>query len=366
LLIRRGSGLAENFGETRRKAEGFPQCAAAKPQTLNHRKSVSIERVMKIDSRLKFGLAIFALVAIGTNATPVYLRPGSRTQIDRPSRVAESRTQIVFLGTGTPNADPDRSGPAVAIVVNDQPYLVDFGPGVVRRASLGLRNGITGLALSKLTRAFVTHLHSDHTAGYPDLILTPWVLDRKEPLEVYGPHGLKAMTHHMLAAYKEDIDMRLHGLEHANADGYKVIAHEIRPGVIYKDANVTVKAFLVRHGSWKEAFGYRFETPDRTIVVSGDTAPSESVVENCNRCDVLIHEVYSQAGFATRTPAWQEYHSHFHTSSKELAELATRAKPGLLILYHQLFWDMTEESLLAEIRRGYDGKVVSAHDLDVY
>jgi ribonuclease BN (tRNA processing enzyme) len=311
-------------------------------------------------------LAICVLIAIGSGATPVYLRPGSRIQIDQPYRVSASKTQIVFLGTGTPNADPDRSGPAVAIVVNDQPYLVDFGPGVVRRASLGLRNGITGLALSKLTRAFVTHLHSDHTAGYPDLILTPWVLDRKEPLEVYGPRGLKAMTGHILAAYKEDIGIRLHGLEHANPDGYKVNAHEIKPGLIYKDANVTVKAFLVRHGSWKEAFGYRFETPDRTIVVSGDTAPSESIVENCNRCDVLIHEVYSQAGFATRTPAWQEYHSHFHTSSKELADLATRAKPGLLILYHQLFWDMTEESLLSEMRRGYDGKVVSAHDLDVY
>jgi ribonuclease BN (tRNA processing enzyme) len=321
---------------------------------------------MKIGFRLRFGLATFALAVIGPNASGIYLRPTSRARITQSAQTTQSKTQIVFLGTGTPNADPDRSGPAVAIVVNDTPYLVDFGPGVVRRASLALRNGIKGLALPKLTRAFVTHLHSDHTVGYPDLIFTPWVMERKEPLEVYGPKGLKAMTSHILAAYKEDIDIRLHGLEHANPDGYKVIAHEIKPGVIYKDANVTVKAFLVRHGSWKQAFGYRFETADRTIVISGDTAPAESIVENCNRCDVLIHEVYSEAGFATRTPAWQEYHSHFHTSSKELAELATRAKPGVLILYHQLFWGMSEESLLAEIRRSYDGKVVSAHDLDVY
>src|SRR5215831_7826591 len=325
---------------------------------------------LKTVSRIATGalpfVVAFALVGIIPAAPRVDITFSSKVAIAQPQPLSESKTQIVFLGTGTPNADPDRSGPAVAIVVNDQPYLVDFGPGVVRRASLAFRNGVKGLALPKLTRAFVTHLHSDHTVGYPDLIFTPWVLDRKEPLEVFGPWGLKAMTGHILAAYKEDIDIRLHGLEHANPGGYKVIAHEVKPGVIYKDANVTVKAFLVRHGSWKQAFGYRFETPDRTIVISGDTAPTDSIVENCKQCDVLIHEVYSQAGFATRTPARQQYHSHFHTSSKELAAIATRAKPGMLILYHQLFWGMSEESLLAEIRNGYDGKVVSAHDLDVY
>jgi ribonuclease BN (tRNA processing enzyme) len=90
------------------------------------------------------------------------------------------------------------------------------------------------------------------------------------------------------------------------------------------------------------------------------------VVENCNGCDVLIHEVYSQAGFLKRPPAWQNYHSHFHTSSLQLAELATRARPKLLILYHQLFWDQTEEQLLSEIRQTYHGDVVSGHDLDIY
>jgi ribonuclease BN (tRNA processing enzyme) len=282
------------------------------------------------------------------------------------SKEAASRTQIVLLGTGTPNADPDRSGPSVAIVVNDTPYIVDFGPGVVRRAAAAYRAGIKGLAMPKLTRAFVTHLHSDHTVGYADLIFTPWVLERVEPLEVYGPKGIKAMTRHLLAAYREDIKVRTEGLEPANKTGYKVHAHEIKPGIIYRDQNVTVKAFLVRHGSWKEAFGYRFETPDKTIVISGDTAPTDSIVENCQGCDVLIHEVYSQAGFARRPLVWQTYHSHFHTSTRELAEIASRAKPKLLILYHQLFWDTTEESLLEEIRQLYSGQVVSGKDLEAY
>ncbi len=248
-----------------------------------------------------------------------------------------SKTQIVLLGTGTPNADPDRFGPSIAIVVNDTPYIVDFGPGVVRRASAAVRKGVKGLAMPKLARAFVTHLHSDHTVGYADLIFTPWVLERTEPLEVYGPKGLRAMTDHIVKAYQQDLDMRLYGLEPSNKTGYKVNAHEIKPGVIYKDANVTVKAFAVKHGSWQEAYGFRFETPDKTIVISGDCAPSQSVIDACNGCDVLLHEVYSQTGFVKRPPEWQKYHSQFHTSSRELAEIATKAKPGLLILYHQLF-----------------------------
>ena len=278
----------------------------------------------------------------------------------------QKTAQIVLLGTGTPNADPARSGPSVAIVVNDTPYLVDFGPGVVRRAAAAFQKGVKGLAVKNLSRAFVTHLHSDHTVGYPDLIFTPWVLERKDPLQVFGPKGIKTMTEHILKAYSEDIDIRLNGGEPSNKTGYKVITHDIKPGVVYRDENVTVKAFLVDHGSWREAYGFRFETPGRTIVVSGDCRPSPSVIENCNGCDVLIHEVYSQAGFDTRPPEWQRYHSRFHTSPRELAEIATKARPGLLVLYHQLFWGTSDEDLLKEVRAGYSGKVVSGSDLDVY
>ncbi len=279
----------------------------------------------------------------------------------------QPRTQVVLLGTGNPSADPDRSGPSVAVVVNDTPYLVDFGPGIVRRANAAYRKGVAGLALPKLKTAFLTHLHLDHTVGYPDLIFTPWVMKRKEPLEVFGPAGLKAMTDHILLAYREDIDIRIDGLEHGNKTGYQVNAHEIKPGVVYKDANVTVKAFAVHHGSWKEAYGYRFETPD--IVISGDCSPSPSVIENCDGCDVLLHEVYTQTGYDESDADWRKYITSFHTSTKELAELATKAKPKLLVLYHQMFFGGakdTEAGLLQEMRQQYSGKVVSAHDLDVY
>lgn len=278
----------------------------------------------------------------------------------------KSPTQVVLLGTGTPNADPDTSGPAVAIVVNDTPYVVDAGPGVVRRAAAAARKGVAGLQVSKLRRLFITHLHSDHTAGYPDFIFTPAVLDRDAPLEVFGPPGTRRMTDHILKAYSEDIDLRINGLEPAKPRGYEVRARDVRPGIIYRDGNVTVKAFAVSHGSWKHAYGYRFETPDKTIVISGDCTFSESVIENCNGCDILIHEVYSTAGFARREPEWQKYHAVFHTSSKQLSALASKARPGLVVLYHQLLWGATPEQLLEEIGAGYSGRVVFGKDLDVY
>ncbi len=276
-------------------------------------------------------------------------------------------TQVVMLGTGTPNADPDRSGPAVAVIVNGHSYLVDCGPGVVRRAAAASRNGVPGLEMKNLRTLFITHLHSDHTLGYPDLIFTPWVLGRIDHLAAYGPSGLQDMTTNILAAWKKDIEVRTQGLEHGNATGYLVDVHEIKPGVVYKDEYVTVSAIAVKHGSWDESLGYRFQTPDRVIVISGDTSPAESIVQACNGCDLLLHEVYTSGTHSEMdSPKWQAYFKAFHTSTTELADIATRAKPKLLVLYHQMFHGVTEGEMLQQIHQHYAGAVVSAHDLDVY
>lgn len=277
-----------------------------------------------------------------------------------------AETRVVMLGTGTPNADPAHSGPAVAVVVNDTAYLVDFGPGVVRRAAAAHAKGVSALAVDKLAIAFVTHLHSDHTMGFADLLLTPWILEREIPLQVYGPPGLSAMAQHIVAAYQEDIQMRLNGLQPANPEGYKVVAHEISSGVIYQDENVSVEAIPVKHGSWNSSFAYKFVSADKIVVISGDAVPSESIVQACNGCDILVHEVYSDAGFETRTPDWQTYHASFHTSATELAAIASRAKPKLLVMYHQLYWGFDDATLVEEVTAAYDGEVVSSADLDIY
>jgi len=274
-------------------------------------------------------------------------------------------TQVVLLGTGTPAMDPDRSGPATAIVVGDTAYLIDFGPGVVRRAAAAAAKGIPAVRPENLKTAFVTHLHSDHTVGYPDLIFTPWVIARKDALNVYGPKGLQAMTDHILAAWQEDIDIRTTGLEQRWP--LRVVAHEIKPGIVYTDASVRVTAFLVPHGQWDEAYGYRFDTPDRVIVISGDTRPSPELVKACRRCDILIHEVYPMGSRATM-PDWPKYRAQYHTSTQELAQIASQSQPGLLIVYHRTggLTNFSDEQYLKEIGQGYSGKVVIGHDLEVY
>jgi ribonuclease BN (tRNA processing enzyme) len=214
---------------------------------------------------------------------------------------------------------------------------------------------------------FLTHLHSDHTLGLPDLMFTPWVLERPVLLDVYGPKGTLEMTKHLEEAYRADIDIRLNGGEPQTTRNYRANVKEIVPGLVYEDAQIRVEAIAVPHGTWPQAFAYRFRTADRTIVISGDTAPSPALADACNGCDVLMHEVYSAEKVTTRTPEWQKYHAAFHTSTVELAALATRAKPKVLVLYHQLFWGATDADLEREIRAaGFSGRVVSGRDLEVY
>ena len=255
------------------------------------------------------------------------LVPGMSTA--QPSPPPTTRpTQVVLLGTGNPPIDPDRSGPATAIVVNDTAYLVDMGAGLVRRAkSAVVDKGITGLDPVKLRHVFVTHLHSDHTVGFPDLLLTPWVIGRRFPLEVYGPTGIKAMSAHLLEAYAADFETRTKDrvlfTVGAFPEGHAVNAHEIQPGVVYKDANVTVTAFATKHAM--ESYGYRFQTADRSIVITGDTNPTPATIEACNGCDVLIHEVLTNEWLGKR-PDFRQYASR--STPRRPSSPSSRPRPS--------------------------------------
>jgi ribonuclease BN (tRNA processing enzyme) len=292
----------------------------------------------------------------------------------RPLAAQPSRTQIVMLGTGTPIPDPDRSGPAVAIVVDSTAYLFDAGTGTVRRAAAAGRNGVRALAprnagaqfAPRFDRVFLTHLHSDHTLGLADVIFTPWIQGRAAPLDVYGPPGTVALVKGILEGNAPDIAERVASSGGPSRDGWKAVAHETAEGVVFKDERITVRAFEVSHGGWPHAFGYRIETPDRTIILSGDTRTSPAIARECHGCDVLIHEVYSDAGFATVPPLRQAYHAQAHTSATQLGAIAAEAKPGLLILYHQLFFGASDETLVSEVQSRFKGRVVSARDLQVF
>ena len=284
------------------------------------------------------------------------------------TQTREPQTRIVLLGTGTPGAEPDRSGPATAIVIADTAYLVDAGPGVIRQASRAMvANNLPALRAPNLRIAFLTHLHSDHTTGYPDLILAPWVLGRRTPLQVYGPPGTQAMTEALLEAYREDIRVRIDGPERLPTVGGTVDVTEVEVGVIHTDDQVQVAAFAVPHGIWEYAFGYKFTSKDRTIVISGDTGPFDGLVEIARGADVLVHEAYSTRGFNRRSAEAQRYHGTFHTSATKLGELATAAEVGMVILYHQLhLGGESAKEMVEEVRSSYDGNVVYGRDLDVF
>jgi len=276
-----------------------------------------------------------------------------------------AKTEVGLLGTGTPYPDPSASGPATAVVTGDRVFLFDAGPGVMRRLNAAK------LPLAGAEAVFITHLHSDHTLGYADLILTSWIMRRSAPLQVYGPKVLRRMTRHLIAAFSEDIRIRARGLEREAPDGYRVNVSEIDPGVVYERDGVRVRAIAVKHGSFEAAFGYRIDTADRTVVISGDTVPTEFLIEAADQVDVLVHEVYSESHLAPEDRSggefWPQYMREFHTSDRELGALAARIQPKLLVLTHIVRMGASDEELLAGVRAGgYSGPVIVGQDLSRY
>ena len=275
-------------------------------------------------------------------------------------------THFFVLGSGTPNPNPERMGSAYLVLANDTPYLFDFGSGVVRRvAALSSEWGgnFSKLNVTQLEYAFLSHIHSDHTLGLADLIITPWIMGRDKPLKIFGPEAAKDMADHIIKAYQPDIDYRIYGTQPQNDKGYKAIFTSIEEGVIYEDKNIMVTAFLNDHGDLAESYGFLIQTGDKTILISGDTGPSANLLRFGNEVDILVHEVYSQAGFEKKEPDWKIYHKAHHTSPSELAKIAKKLNPKTLVLSHILFWGSSESEILEEIMKDYDGKVILADDL---
>ena len=277
-------------------------------------------------------------------------------------------TRLVILGSGTPNPNPERGGSAYAVIVDNTPYLVDFGPGAIRSFAALMPawgGGMKEMDVTKIEHAFLTHIHSDHTTGLSDLLLTPWIMGRENKLNLYGPKGLEKMAGSLLDAYADDIDYRVNGTQPSNGTGYQFNFTELADGVIFQDRNLKVEAFKVNHGDFEDAYGFRFTSKDKVIVFSGDTGPSKSLERYAKDADILVHEVYSNAGFLKKTKDWQIYHKGHHTSTYEVGEIASRAKPKILVLSHILFWGADEQDILEETRTTFSGNIRIAEDLMV-
>jgi ribonuclease BN (tRNA processing enzyme) len=322
------------------------------------------------------GVAALIAIALGAAPSPA-AAPAAKSSASpkvapaapaaKPAKPARDTTSVVLLGTGMPYPDPKAQGPAVAVTVGSRLFLFDAGPGVMRQMNAAGLPVIGG----PITGVFLTHLHSDHTLGLPDVILTSWVMRRAHPLPIYGPPGTAAMTRSILSAWKEDIRIRTQGLEHETAGGERVTVREIGAGVVYDSAGVKITAIRVKHGTWATAFGYRIDGPGKSIVISGDTAPCEAIEEASRGVDLLLHEVYPAARLKPEERPggedWPRYMQTFHTSDRELGAIAAKAKPKRLVLIHIVRMGGTDAEILAGVRAGgFHGPVSFGHDLERY
>lgn len=265
--------------------------------------------------------------------------------------------QVILLGTGFPRPDPERAGPATAVVVGEKVFIVDAGRGVV------LRLAATEFKLKQVEAVLLTHLHSDHTSGLPDLFTSTWIFGRETPLELYGPKGTKTIAKALLQYFKEDIHIRRDMTEMQPAEGAKINVHEIREGVVYQDADVTITAFEVDHRPVEPAFGYRFDSRGKSIVISGDTRPSENLIRHAAGVDVLVHEVYLPEYLdKVDTPEIAARPKHYHTSPEEVGDVAQRAGVKLLVLTH-LVPSNEDKAIVERVSKRFNGKVVAGKDL---
>ncbi|MGH9509105.1 MAG: MBL fold metallo-hydrolase [Terriglobales bacterium] len=276
-----------------------------------------------------------------------------------PARTEESRPtmQVVLLGTGFPRPDPERAGPATAVVVGEKVFVVDAGRGVV------LRLAAAELPLKSVQAVFLTHLHSDHTAGLPDLFSTSWQFGRYTPFELYGPKGTKKLADAMLKFFEADIHIRRDLMEKHPGAGVTINTHIVREGVVYQDAEVKVTAFAVDHKPVEPAFGYRFDADGRSIVISGDTRPSDNLVRYAQGADVLVHEAIMPEYLDTvDKPDVASRLKSYHTTPEEAGQIGQRAGVKLLVLTH-LVPGKDEDKFRERAAKHFKGRIVVGRDL---
>lgn len=268
--------------------------------------------------------------------------------------------RVTLLGTASgPRAFVDKAGISTLVEAGGERLLFDAGRGFMQRLVQA------GYPMNAVTKLFLTHLHSDHIIGVPDLMLTPWSAapERKVPLEVWGPDGTRVMMQRLEEAFAFDIHMRRDVDESFSPEGIKVVAHDIREGIVFQKNGVTVTAFLVSHGLVKPSYGYRVDYAGRSVALSGDTSPSDSLVAATKGVDVLIHEAIDLDVLQRLVPdkARMEAIVARHTTPEQAAGIFSRVQPRLAVFSHS----PGTAAIVEQTRRHYAGRVEMGEDLMV-
>jgi ribonuclease BN (tRNA processing enzyme) len=292
----------------------------------------------------------------------------SQTLLNRSAFGQNKPTRIVLLGTkGGPRVgEAGRSNPATLLVINDVPYLIDCGYGVTKQLISA------GIALDRLRYIFITHHHSDHNLEFGPLIYNTWITGLPAQIDAYGPPGLTKMARQFFDYQKFDIDVRI--VDEGRTDPRKLLTtHEIsEPGVVLTNTHVKVSMCVVRHPPIKDAYAYRFDAKDRSVVISGDTAYAPELAEFAKGADVLVHEVMYLPGIEAllkRLPNAKRLREHLmaaHTLPEDVGKIAAQAGVKTLVLTHFVPGDdasITDEQWSADIRKHFKGQIVVGRDL---
>tara|TARA_R110001606_G_C15402875_1_gene653458 strand:+ start:13446 stop:14360 length:915 start_codon:yes stop_codon:yes gene_type:complete len=266
--------------------------------------------------------------------------------------------EITLLGTGGPPPNIERFGPSTVIETQGRYFVFDVGRG----ATIRLQQA--GISLDKIEQVFLSHLHSDHITGLSDLWLTSWIWQRQNKMKVFGPDGTKDFIQHLEQAFAEDIRLRTlnSGL---NKDQSKIIAEEsaLDNIVVYQKNDIKITAFHVNHGVVEQAYGYKFESAGRKIIISGDTAYSENLIKHAKNADILIHEIA-----AASTPLLDSNNRlrkimTYHTDPDQLTKTLIKTHPKYTILNHILLFGISEKEVLEHVKATYDGQLSFGEDL---
>ncbi len=308
----------------------------------------------------------------------------NRTDPGPPRNFAPPGTNshVVMIGSGNPLPNPHRFGPATAIIVDGEPYIVDAGEGIWRglAQAAAVHGGKIAAAFepNKLTRLFITHQHSDHTVGIPSFLMMPWYMGRTRAVQLYGPAGMKGIVDSIMAAWRVDVDERLATKVGPQSPvGWNAIVQDFdvpKSTTVYTDERVKVEAFNHYHVELKNNFAYRFTTAERIIVIGGDGRADDRLIDAARNADVFVMEVATEADLVNAP--WggssleqkQRVMWDYHIKPRELADIARKAKVKLLVLYHVQNYANPHDgdALLKEVRQFYDGPVVLGRDGDIY
>jgi ribonuclease Z len=274
----------------------------------------------------------------------------------------DDKIRVTLLGTGVPTPSMLRFGPSTLVEAGGEKLLFDAGRGALLRLSQ------LKPPLKEVRTVFLTHLHSDHTVGLPDLWLTGWLIGRAEtPLRIWGPRGTREMMTHLNQAFQYDIRIRCYD-DRLNPEGATLLAKDIQEGVVYEQAGVKVSAIEVDHAPIYPAFGYRIDYRGRSVMLSGDTRFSPHLIDCASKVDVLIHEVIGSDLMRNNAPQNSESVERViahHTTTEQAGEIFTRVQPRLAVFSHIIPITIPADKLVASTRQYYQGPLEVGEDLMV-